>query len=632
MRSAIFRALALFLLSSPAFAAITYVGGDEDADGANTNTLTPILPTHIANDFCIVHAMNHDTGTDPVLALTVATGWTAIAASPYLHTNGTDRVNYLWYKKLTSDSETSPVITTDTSLAHAVTLNCFRGVDTTTAFDAAAVLTVTDVLNTAQPTSPAITTQTASAAILILEAIVGGSATIDAVAPTNYTLAALIDTDSTPSVPNANGYAISAYDLDVGAVAGEDPGAWGQTAGAGTEDSSVFTIALRPGADLPAFDSAPAFASCTDTGCTFDYDGGAVADNIQCMFLSTAESTPTAAAIEAQTGSNGYATEAVTGAADSITVTATDAPEFPRYNVHCALENGTSEYSAVASVANNAIADPTGEQFIAITSVGVGSPCESFNTAVNPDIANGDFLLANDNVDPGAVAVTISAACQYSYSASGRQSVLNTEVYDASVGAYHASDIDAWFNNSAPLCVNISEPFVWTKDIAIDAFDLDTYCTDADTEQSVYTVTTGTLPTGVTLTGATGAIAGTPTVEDEDGVAITFTATDIPGDTDTFTSTMYVIETVTMPTLDDDDLNTAIADMNTLRPWLDFGEGISVTFSCDVEELEQVVSQDPAASTEITATEEISLVVSLGACATSKRTSEMQLKGIRIGL
>lgn len=628
MRSACKFLPLLLLFSYQAEAAITPVGADEDflADAA-TGNMTLTLPAHETNDFGLICVHEAETGTLPDHAVAVATGWSELRTDN--GDSGSDRQTTVFYKKFTSNSETNPQISSTIELDRMAVISVWRGVDTTTAFDA------TEQFDNAQggasttedPTNPAITTVTDNAFVVICATAAQGNSMVIG-APTSYTLADAVDVSDVGAGNDAIGG--MAY-IDSGALGAETPGAWINSLASSTPDWNEYTFALRPAAAAPAFDSGPTKGTCTDTGCPFDYDGGALADEIHAMFLSTAESAPTCAAIEAETGSNGAAGEAVTGAADTITLTSTDAPEFPLYNAHFCLEEGTSNYSAVSTVSAAALADPTGEQFIAITSIGAASPCASFNTAVNPDIANGDYLLANDNVDPGAVAVTISAACQYSYSASGRQSVLNTEVYDASVGAYHASDIDAWFNNSAPVCIDIPDVFVWTKDVAITAFDLDTYCTDADTEQSVYTVTTGTLPTGVTLTGATGAISGTPTVEDEDGVAITFTATDIPGDTDTFTSTMYVIDTVTMPDISSSDLNTAIADMASLRPWLDVGEGVSATFACDVEVLDQIVSQDPAATTEITSDEEVSVVVSLGSC-TDRKETEMRLRGIRIGL
>jgi len=118
-------------------------------------------------------------------------------------------------------------------------------------------------------------------------------------------------------------------------------------------DTVVLTCALKPsGAAAPAFDTNPTLSSCTATGCTFNYDADAVADTIWSMFTDTAAAVPTCAAIEAGTGNHGTATEASTGASDSITITATDVPEFPLYDGHFCLEEGVSNYSAVVTVSS----------------------------------------------------------------------------------------------------------------------------------------------------------------------------------------------------------------------------------------------------------------------------------------
>lgn len=59
-----------------------------------------------------------------------------------------------------------------------------------------------------------------------------------------------------------------------------------------------------------------------------------------------------------------------------------------------------------------------------------------------------------------------------------------------------------------------------TQNVAMASIDMDNYCNGATS----YAVTTGTLPTGITLAGATGILSGTPTVvADTTGLVITAT-------------------------------------------------------------------------------------------------------------
>lgn len=382
---------------------------------------------------------------------------------------------------------------------------------------------------------------------------------------------------------------------------------------------SVY-IEVVAASTAPTFDTNPTLSSCTATGCTFDYDADAVADTIWTMFTDTADSVPTCAAIEAGTDNHGTATEASTGASDSITITATDTPEFPLYDAHFCLEEGTSNYSSVVTVSDNVISDPTGEQFIAITSIGSGSPCESFNTATAPDIANGDYLLADDNTSPGSFALTVTAACQFSYSGDdSRQSVLNIEVYDATAGDWHADDIDFWANNEAPVC-SAPEALAVDLDEAITTIDLDTLCTDAELDTLAYTLTSGTHPTGISL--STPNITGTPTVEDEAGAQLTYTGTDIAGDTDTQDIKLCPTDTITMLDLTDSDLAAALADESTMFQCRTASE-LTSTFKCDgTEALLQVLTQVPTATTEVEHGATITIVTSRGPCALIQRRRE----------
>ena len=405
------------------------------------------------------------------------------------------------------------------------------------------------------------------------------------------------------------------------ASSSEDPGTFTR---ASTNVWNCGTVATYPSAatPAPAFDSGPTLSSAGETNIILDYNADAVADNIQCMLTDTAASAPTAAAIEAQTGSHGYATEASTGAADTLTVSATDTPEFPLYDAHCALEEGTSNYSTVATVSDVAMTAPTGFQFVAITSIGVGSPCEDFNAAAAPDIASGDYLLAPTTVSPGGGVddtLTIGADCQFEYDADNlaQQRALNVDVYDASVGDWHADGIDAYFNNTVPVCDEGLNVFVYDQDVAIDDYDLNISCTDDDTGDTLdFTVTTGTLPTGLALGGTGNAtLSGTPTVETETGAAVTFTATDDATDTDTLDSLIYVVDTATVPNYVGETVSSVSAVHAAAFPWQIDSLDLTLNFACDATApADEIFAQDPAAASEIEPFEQVTVTASTGSC------------------
>lgn len=385
----------------------------------------------------------------------------------------------------------------------------------------------------------------------------------------------------------------------------------------------AFGVSYAPAGAVatPDFDSGPTLDSVTASSITLDYDANADAENVQCMATDTAAAAPTAAAIEAQTGSHGYATEVTTGSADTITVDITDAQVFPLYDVHCMVEEGTSNYSAVVTVSDIAMTAPTGKQFAEITSIGTGSPCEDFNTATNPDIAAGDYLRADNTTTPGSYALTISAACQFIYTGDdSQQTALDTLVYDLSAGDYHADDIDFVSNNHAPVCEEETLVYVFDEDVAIDEIDFNAVCEDEDPSDTLtFAVTAGILPNGLTLSSA-GVLSGTPDTEDEAGVAITAEACDQWDDCDTFSPFLYVVNTVTLPNYVGGSLASATSAHAAAFPWQNEELSLIATFSCSDEAANEVISQDPVATTEVTAFDGVSIKVSSGrTCSAIRR-------------
>jgi hypothetical protein len=163
---------------------------------------------------------------------------------------------------------------------------------------------------------------------------------------------------------------------------------------------------------------------------------------------------------------------------------------------------------------------------------------------------------------------------------------------------------------------------VLDEDVAMNTIDFDDICPDVDAgDQPTFTVTTGTLPVGTSL-GGTGSSewTGTPTTENESGVALVITATDEAEDTDTASLTAYVVNTWTMPDITGDTVTSGEGDIVTAAAWRAGEIEISQSSNCsDTVASGDIISHTPTASAEVDDPyAQISAVVSNGnACTVS---------------
>lgn len=612
------------LLPCLAGADITIVASNSNTTGGNPD-ISMSKPTGTA-DGDVLFACYGNTSSDTT-SITLS-GWTPID----LNTAGGGSANTFaaWYKVASSEPGTYTFDNTGSSANNtSASIITLRGVDTSNPLDVAYVegSHFIRVQNDATPNVPDITTVTNGALVVYCAHTTGGTTTTAITPATNY--------DEQTEVIQNNRYQETATRI-IATAGAQTIGDITLVTGGGGEDTSIITVAFRPAAISadPDFDSGPTLDDCDDTSCTFDYDANADADHIWGMCLSTAESTPSAAAIKAGTGSNGDANEASTGSADTLAITFTDSPVFPIYNCHFVAEEGTGNFSSVVSVLSVMPDAPTGKAFWPILSIGTDSPCERFNTATAPDIAANDWLLSDDATDPGAYALTVLNTCQFSYTGdSSRQSVLDIGVYDASAGGWHADDIDFWANNIVPVCDPEEDPLVILlyKDEEMASTDLESLggCFDEDSDTLSYAVDSGSLPTGTSLSGTGNKDwGGTPTVEDESGEDITIGITDVPGDTTSYNLKVYVTDDVIVApdcVTGGVDVSECLVFLNALRPWLDESDAIVATFSySDTVAENDIVSQDPVASATMTATSALSVVVSLGAAPVFDSTTSTQ--------
>lgn len=222
--------------------AITLVGTFEtDKLTSESGNLVMTLPSHQADDFAVIFAHENDTGTDPDLSIAVATGWTEHRTDNAIP--GSDRQTSVFYKKLTSGSETNPEVASTIEGDRLAILGVFRGVDTATPFDATELFDDSEGGGSSveSPTNPAITTNTDQAWVLLMaSASQANGLTIGA--PTGYSVIGIIDAADGAANDSRGGFVYK----EVSPQGTETPGAWNNSGATSTPDWSEYTYALKP--------------------------------------------------------------------------------------------------------------------------------------------------------------------------------------------------------------------------------------------------------------------------------------------------------------------------------------------------------------------------------------------------
>ena len=203
------------------------------------------------------------------------------------------------------------------------------------------------------------------------------------------------------------------------------------------------------------------------------------------------------------------------------------------------------------------------------------------------------------------------------------------------VPACWTTDDKIYLFNTAPNFddMNAGEDIlIFDEDVALSGVTMTNYCADTDSHTLSFAFT-GTPPTGVTY-NSNGTITGTSSSEDETGAALSVLCQD-PGLLSARQAfTIYTLNTYTAP--DCTDGNTVaecLIEWDTAAPWYGVNLSISTSGECSsTVSTNDIISQSPEASSEVDdPLEDISVVISLGGC-TNKNSTEMRLKGLRIGL
>lgn len=373
-------------------------------------------------------------------------------------------------------------------------------------------------------------------------------------------------------------------------------------------------IGVDEGASPPSFSVSPTVSATSATSYTLSYTPSASA-TFYVVACSLGESTPSSTQLKAgQCGSGaaaaGSASEAVTGADTTVV----GSLKWPRHDLYALLSNAGGNSSIVTLSDQERTAD-TGQQIVALTSISATSVFDT-DSYYNPDVAAGDIVEIDLVTDPGGYDITLGADGDIEIDAGGDTSrqLINYCVQDASGASGDFTTPSCWttddviaIGNQSPVCED-SITRVFHVGDAMPTVDLHENCLDPEGDAITCALTSGTLPTGITLTGADCTLTGTPTVENESGAAVTFTVTDQYGATATQDYTIYPIDTIAVP--DCSGLSAAACASAVQTAFL---SDLTV-FRCSALVAENyVVSTSPIAGSEAEPGATVTITASLGA-------------------
>jgi hypothetical protein len=256
---------------------------------------------------------------------------------------------------------------------------------------------------------------------------------------------------------------------------------------------------------------------------------------------------------------------------------------------------------------------PEGYQWIQLASIASGSAVEDFNALVAPDLVVGDHLLMPLVTTPGSYSVDLftDGHIEYDDGEDGSRQTAYGWAWDTSAAAWHAESFDYVANNIAPVGGEMFETALLLN-APMTAIDLRDHFADGEGDTMTFSLTSGTPPTGLSLFA--GIISGTPSVEDETGVTLVYTANDGYGGTDTWSVFFRPLDT-----LPASDCTTDLTTQTDCE--LAFGSDFNNSVVFDVTNTysetiaaDSVISQSPLASAEMAPFSTVALVVSAGAC------------------
>jgi hypothetical protein len=152
--------------------------------------------------------------------------------------------------------------------------------------------------------------------------------------------------------------------------------------------------------DVPSvaatFSAGPTAVAASTTTYTVTFTATAAA-TVKCgAWLYGA--TVTAADVNAGTNAHGTFSQAATGSSQNVTLTVTDGTPAPLYDIYCTADGGSTKTNTIRTFLTPA----AGFQFVTLTSLGTGSPADSYNSSGRVTIS---YAAQTVNYTVGALVV-----------------------------------------------------------------------------------------------------------------------------------------------------------------------------------------------------------------------------------
>lgn len=366
--------------------------------------------------------------------------------------------------------------------------------------------------------------------------------------------------------------------------------ATGTTSDAG--DNPTVSAAVTP-----AFSAGLSVSAPTTDGYTCAFTANTDC-TVHVVALAKGSSTPSAAAVIAHTGALAFASKNVTGA-DTVTLTGLD---FPVHDLH-AVVTSLAGTSSVSSVTNTAKTAPTGKQYSTFASVDGDTIYAGISS---PSVAAGDIREVDTVMAPSGNALTVSTDGNDSFDSDGSRQSYEARIYDVSAQDWMAtSGVDeyftVWFNNQAPEFLDAEVANIYPVPLSSAMTSVDLAALVSDPEGDTLTVTSGTMPTGLTL-ASNGTVTGTATVQ---GIYTVSTEwEDVPGDT-LVSNVIWIVGNINVPDVEDALLSDALEALEALY----FTASTSTETRSDIP-AGVVISQSPTAGSSAAPFTSVALVIS----------------------
>jgi hypothetical protein len=256
------------------------------------------------------------------------------------------------------------------------------------------------------------------------------------------------------------------------------------------------------------FTSAPTVSSQSDTAYTVGFTPS-MTGTMYGVATIAGSTTPSMAQIKAgQNGSGTTAKASVTKAvpvgANTVILTPSDTPAFPRYDLHFVFSSATSN-SSIVSLTGQYLDAPTGKIFATIGTLDTTSPFYGTGVATNDTVVL-EAVTSPDNYDISCVS---DGTVSFTANGDSARQLIAADAYDYSAGQYMGAGT-LIFNNLTPtIGANNLNILLIQRNIALAPIPLNDYAYDA--EGDIITATAqNTLPTGLSVSSSD--LIGTPTV------------------------------------------------------------------------------------------------------------------------